>query len=120
MIDPNLPLNEPLVYKTKLASDEIWASGTYEGFVTPGRTHLYDSLIVIPTDKRAIQGQHRRGALVAQNVYAVPMDLIMGHLDRIAALDPLLGSPEHDMREEHITQILNSLESIAENYIVLL
>ena len=119
MIDPSMPSNAPVVYQTKLASEEIWASGTYEGFVTSGRTHLHDSLIVIPTDKRAIQGRHRRGALVAQYVYAVPIDLIMGHLDRIAALDPLLKSPEHDMREEHITQILNSLKSIAENYIVL-
>ena len=119
MIDPNTPSSAPIVYQTRLASGEIWASGTYEGFVTSGRTHLHDSLIVIPTDKRTLQGQHRRGAVVAQNVYAVPMDLIMGHLERIAALDPLLASPEHDMREEHITQILSSLESIAENYIVL-
>ena len=119
MIDPNTPSDAPVVYLTKLASAEIWASGTYEGFVTPNRTHSRASLIVIPTDKRAIQGRHRRGAIVARDVYAVPIDLIMGHLDRIAALDPLLKSPEHDMREEHITQILSSLESIAENYIVL-
>jgi hypothetical protein len=119
MIDPSMPSNAPVVYQTKLALGDIWASGTYDGFVTSGRTHLHDSLIVIPTDKRTLQGGHRRGAVIAQNVYAVPMDLIMGHLDRIAALDPLLASPEHDLREEHITQILSSLESIAENYIVL-
>ena len=119
MIDPNTATNAPVVYQTRLASGDIWASGTYEGFVTSGRTHLYDSLIVIPTDKRTLQGRHRRGAVVAQNVYAVPMDFIMGHLDRIAALDPLLASPEHNLREAHITQILSSLESIAENYIVL-
>jgi hypothetical protein len=119
MIDPNTPSNAPIVYQTKLASGQIWVSGTFEGFVTPNRTRLHDSLIVIPTDQRAIQGRHRRGAIVAQDVYAVPIDLIMGHLERIAALDPLLKSPEHDMREEHISQILNSLESIAENYVVL-
>lgn len=119
MIDPNTSPNAPVVYQTKLGSGRIWASGTFAGFVTPNRTHLHDSLIVVPTDKRAIQSKHKRGAVEAQTVYAVPIDLVMGHLDRIAALDPLLKSPEHDMKEEHITQILNSLESIAENYVVL-
>ena len=119
MIDPNTPSSAPVVYQTKLASGQVWVSGTFEGFITPKRTQLHDSLIVIPTDKRAIQGHHRRGAVVAQDVYAVSMDFVMGHLDRIAALDCLLKSPEHEMREDHIMQILNSLESITENYIVL-
>ena len=119
MIDPSTPFDAPVVYQTKLASGQIWASGTFEGFITPKRTQLHDSLIVTPTDKRAIQGKHRRGAVVAQDVYTVSMDFIMGRLDRIAALDLLLKSPEHDMREEHVMQILNGIEGIAENYIVL-
>ena len=119
MIDPSTPSHAAIVYQTKLAAGQIWVSGTFEGFITPKRTQLHDSLIVVPTDKRALQGHHRRGAVVAQAVYAVSMDFIMGQLDRIAALDELLKSPEHDLREEHVMQILNSLESIAENYIVL-
>ena len=62
--------------------------------------------------------KHKRGAVVAQNVCAVPLDLIMGQLNRTAALTALLKSPEHGMREEHISQILDSLESIAEHYII--
>lgn len=119
MIDPSTPFDAPVVYQTKLGSRRIWASGTFGGFVTPNRTHQHDSLIVVPTDKRAIQGKHRRGAVVARDVYAVSMDFIMGHLDRIAALDLLLKSPDHNRREEHIMQILNGMEGIAENYVVL-
>lgn len=118
MISPDTPLNETVVYKTQLASGKTWVSGTYIRFVTPGRTHLQASLILNPTDTRALKEQHRRGTVVAQDVYAVPFDLIMGHLNRTAALTALLKSPEHGMRQEHISQILDSVESIAEHYIV--
>ena len=118
MIDPATPLNEPVVYKTKWASGKIWASGVYNRSVTPDRTRLTDSLIVTPTDTRAILDNHKRGAVVAQDVYAVPLDLIMGQLNRTAALTALLRSPEHEMREEHISQILDSLEPIADHYVV--
>ncbi len=118
MIDPDTPSSEPVVYKTTLSSGETWVSGIYARFVTPDRNRPQDSLVVAPTDVRAFEEQHKRGAVVAQNVYAVPLDLIMGQLNRTAALTALLKSPEHEMREEHISQILDSLERIAEHYIV--
>ncbi len=118
MVDPDTPVNEPVVYKTVLPSGKTWVSGTYVKFVTPGRTHLQAHLIVNPTDKRAIVARHKCGAVVAQDVYRVPLDLIMGPLTRTAALTPLLESPQHALREEHISEILDSLESIAEHYVV--
>ena len=118
MIDPDTTSNEPVVYKTVLPSGETWVSGTYVKFVTPGRTHLQAHLIVNPTDKRAIEAHHKRGAVVAQDVYRVPLDLVMGPLSRTAALTRLLDSPQHALREEYISKILDSLESIAEHYVV--
>ena len=118
MIDPDTPSNAPVVYKTTLSSGGTWVSGIYARFVTRDRNRPQDILVVVPTDVSALDEQHKRGAVVAQNVYAVPLDLIMGQLNRTAALTVLLRSPEHGMREEHISQILDSLESIAEHYIV--
>ena len=51
------------------------------------------------------------------DVYAVPIDLCWGDLSRISALMALGKSPMHPLREQHITQILDCLETIAENYL---
>ena len=57
---------------------------------------------------------------MAQRVYAVPEVLILGEMDKFAALNVLQTSPDHSLREEHIHRILESLSDIADNYLVTL
>lgn len=89
-------------------------------FVTPGRTDLLDSVIVLPTDKRALAEDHHKGAVLAQDVYAMPETLILGELDKYDAIKPLLASPDHKLRELHVGQIIQSLGAIVDNYLVTL
>ena len=117
MIDSDIQPGSPVVYQTHLQARLAWVSGTFEGFMVPTRTRPGDNVIVTPSDKRALAEQHRRGAVLACDVYAVPNDLCWGDLSRIHALMALGKSPMHPLREQHITQILDCLETIAENYL---
>ena len=117
MIKADLQPGRPVVYQTHLQDQFTWVSGTFEGFMVPTRTRLGDNVIVTPSDKRALEEQHRRGAVPACDVYAVPSDLCWGDLSRTGALMALGKSPAHPLREQHISQILDCLDSIAENYL---
>ena len=114
MVDPNTQPDTPVVYKTHLHTHTAWVSGSFQQFLIPGRTRLDDYVVITPSDQRALDAHHRRGAVEARDVYAVPLSLHLGKLERIAALTALEENPAHPLRERHISQILDSLESIAE------
>ncbi len=118
MVDPDIQPDTPVVYKTHLDSRETWVSGAFVQFLIPERRRPDNHVTVIPSDNRALAEHHRRGAVVALDVYAVPVSLHLGNLDRIAALTALQENPTHPLREQHISQILDSLEDIAEYYVV--
>jgi hypothetical protein len=120
MIDTGITPQSTVVFLTNLKDGETWISGTFEEFVTPGRAHLADSVILVPTDRRALSEKHHRGAVQSQMVYAVPESLILGELDKFASLRILLSSPDHALREAHVHQILESLGEIADNFVVTL
>lgn len=120
MIDATITLESMVVYLTALKAGEVWVSGTFEEFVTPGRTQGTDSAVILPTDRRALREEHHRGAVMAQRVYAVPEGMILGEMGTFASLNVLQTSPDHGLREEHIHQILESLSDIADNYLVTL
>ncbi len=120
MIDATIIQESTVVYLTSLEVGEVWVSGTFEEFVTPDRTQETDSAVILPTDRRALREEHHRGAVMARRVYAVPEDLILGEMDTFASLNVLQTSPDHDLREKHIHQILESLSDIADNYVVTL
>ena len=117
MIESDIQPGSPVVYQTHLHAQPTWVSGTFERFMVPTRTRPGDNVIVTPSDRRALEECHHRGAVLARDVYAVPNDLCWGDLSRIGALMALGRSPMHPLREQHITQILDCLESIAENYL---
>jgi hypothetical protein len=118
MVDPDIQPDTPVVYKTHLNSRETWVSGAFQQYLIPNRTRPDDNVIVIPSDTRALEAHHCRGTVAARDVYVVSVALHLGKLERIAALTTLEENPAHPLRSQHISQILDSLESIAENYVV--
>jgi len=119
MIEPDIQADTSVVYLTQLQARASWVSGTFEQFLVPGWVRQDANVIVTPSDKRALQEKHHRGAVVACNVYVVNDKLLWGDLNRLAALRLLEQSPAHSLRKQHISQILDSLESIAENYLAI-
>lgn len=117
MVKSDIQPDSPVVYLTHLHSQASWVSGTFERFLVSGRTRRDASVIVTPTDRRALDEGHHRGAVEARDVYVVTEQLLWGELNRLAALRILEKSPDHPLRKRHIGQILDSLESIAENYL---
>ena len=119
MIESDTQPDTPVVYLTHLQAQASWVSGTFERFLVSGRIRQDASVIVTPSDRRALEEGHHRGAVVAREVYTVTEKLLWGDLDRIAALRVLEKSPVHALRRQHISQILDSLNSIAENYLAI-
>lgn len=119
MIESDLQPDTPVVYLTHLHSQAAWVSGTFEHLLVPGRIRLDASVVVTPSDMRALEEDHHRGAVEARDVYAVTDKLLWGELGRLSALRALEKSPDHPLRKQHISQILDSLESIAENYLAI-
>jgi hypothetical protein len=119
MIDADIQPDAPIVYLTHLRSQASWVSGTFEQFIVPDRIRLDASVIVVPADIRALKENHHRGAVVAREVYAVTEQLLWGELSRLSALKVLKKSPAHSQRKQHISHILDSLDSIAENYLAI-
>jgi hypothetical protein len=119
MVESDIQRDTPVVYLTHLQSQASWVSGRFEQFLVPGWIRQDANVIVTPSDKRALEEDHHRGAVVARDVYVVTERLLWGDLNRIAALRVLEESPAHSLREQHISLILDSLESIVENYLAI-
>jgi hypothetical protein len=119
MVESDIQHDTPVVYLTHLHSQVSWVSGRFERFLVSGWIRQGSNVIVTPSDIRALEENHHRGAVVARDVYAVTEKLLWGDLNRIAALRVLEKSPAHTLRKQHISQILDSLESIAENYLAI-